>query len=81
MTEATENQYRITRRGDGLVNVWLTPGELVAHRELNGRMEYGNRILEVCGINPQDPQWEGDLEEHIRRHYSAWCASAEEVEI
>lgn len=74
--------YRITERGDGLVDVWLTPGELVAIMDdLTGRKDYGIRLLAVRGIDPNDPQWGGSLEEHIRMHYAAWLESAEEVEI
>lgn len=74
--------YRIVASCDGLVDVWLTPGEVVAMRDdLTGRTDYGIRIRVVHGINPKDPQWQGSLEEHIRRHYAAWLESAEEIEI
>ena len=49
--------------------------------DLTGRMDYNFRILAVQGVNPEDPQYGGDLEEHIRRHYYAWMESAEEIEI
>lgn len=79
---AVSDYYRITERGDGLADVWLTPGELVAITDdLTGRLDYGIRILAVRGIDPKDPQWGGNLEEHIRRHYAAWLESAEEIEI
>ena len=74
--------YRIVQRGDGLVDVWLTPGQAVpAFNDLSGRYDYNIRILMMQGINPEDPIWRGDLEGHIREHYSWWIASAEEVEI
>lgn len=74
--------YRITERGDGLVDVWLTPGEIVPIMDdLTGRVDYGIRVRVVHGIDPEDPQWCGDLEENIRRHYAAWLESAEETEI
>ena len=74
--------YRVTERGDGLVDVWLTPGEVVPIMDdLTGRVDYGIRVRVVHGIDPEDPQWCGDLEEHIRRHYAAWLESAEETEI
>ncbi len=74
--------YRIVASRDGLVDVWLTPGEVVAIQDdLTGRTDYGIRIRVVRGIDPKDPQWDGDLEEHIRRHYAAWLESAEEIEI
>jgi len=74
--------YRVTERGDGLVDVWLTPGEIVPIMDdLTGRVDYGIRVRVVHGIDPEDPQWCGDLEEHIRRHYAAWLESAEETEI
>ena len=74
--------YRIKPRADGLVDVWLTPGEAVpAYDTLTGRYDYNIRILMAQGINPADPIFRGDLEGHIREHYSWWIASAEEVEI
>lgn len=74
--------YRVTERGDGLVDVWLTPGEIVPIMDdLTGRVDYGIRVRVVHGVDPEDPQWCGDLEEHIRRHYAAWLESAEETEI
>lgn len=71
--------YTISERSDGLVDVWLEPGEAVARYELNGRMEFDVRTLAVRGVDPKDPQWGGDLEDHIRRHYAAWVASAEVI--
>ena len=74
--------YEIAERGDGLVDVVLTPGEVVPMLDdLTGRTDYGIRLMAVRGINPEDPQWQGNLEEHIRRHYAAWLESAEEIEI
>ena len=74
--------YRIMPSDNGLVDVYLTPGEVVPmYDNLSGRMDYGIRLLAVCGIDPEDEQWGGSLEEHIRRHYSAWLASAKVVEI
>lgn len=74
--------YEIAERGDGLVDVVLTPGEVVPMRDdLTGRTDYGIRLMAVRGINPEDPQWDGNLEEHNRRHYAAWLESAEEIEI
>ncbi len=48
---------------------------------LTGRIDYNFRILAVRGIDPDDPTYGGDLEEHIRRNYYAWIQSAEEIEI
>ena len=74
--------YRIVPAGGELVDVYLTPGEVVPMFDnLSGRMDYGIKLLAVCGIDPEDEQWGGSLEEHIRRHYSAWLASAKVVEI
>ncbi len=74
--------YRIMKRGDGLVDVWLTPGQAVpAFDNLTGRIDYNIRILMVQGVDPADPAWRGNLEGHIREHYTWWMASAEEVEI
>ena len=73
--------YRIKPRADGL-DVWLTPGEAVpAYDNLTGRYDYNIRILMATGIDPADPIFQGDMEGHIREHYSWWLASAEEVEI
>jgi len=74
--------YRIIPSDSGLVDVYMTPGEVVPmYDNLTGRYDYGIRLLAVRGIDPEDPQWGGDLEEHIRRHYAGWLASAEEIEI
>ena len=74
--------YRIIETHDGLCDVWLTPGEAVPRYDnLTGRMDFNIRVLAMRGINPDDPQWGGELEEHIRRNYSAWIQSAEEIEI
>ena len=74
--------YRIVPTHDGLCDIWLTPGEAVPMMDdLTGRMDYNFRILAVQGVNTEDPQYGGDLEEHIRRHYYAWMESAEEIEI
>lgn len=74
--------YKVAERNDGLVDVWLTPGEIVPIMDdLTGRTDYGIRLLAVHGVDPEDPQWGGNLEEHIRRHYAAWLESAEETEI
>lgn len=74
--------YRVTERPDGLVDVWLTPGELVAIRDdMAGRTDYGIRVRVVHGVDPKDPQWGGSLESYIREHYAAWLESAEEIEI
>ena len=77
---ALDSFYRIMPSVDGRVDVYLTPGEVVpAFNNLNGRMDYVVRLLAVMGVDPADPTFRGDLEEHIRRHYSWWLASAEEV--
>lgn len=74
--------YRIHKRADGLVDVWLTPGEAVPmYDDLTGRYDYNIRLLAVVSVDPSDPIFRGDLEGHIREHYSHWIASAEEIEI
>ncbi len=74
--------YRILPSCDGLVDVYLTPGEAVPmYDNLSGRMDFNIRLLAVRGVDPKDPEWDGHLEEHIRQHYAAWLASAEEIEI
>ena len=74
--------YRIIPTHDGLVDIWLTPGKAIPMMDdLTGRMDFNIRLLAVQGINPEDPQWSGNLEAHIREHYYDWLQSAEEVEI
>lgn len=74
--------YRIVPAAGGLADIWLSPGEAVPMMDdLTGRMDYNFRVLAVRGIDPEDPQWGGNLEEHIRRNYYAWIGSAEEVEL
>lgn len=73
--------YRFEPRGDGLVDVWLTPGTAVPTFETTGRMEFNVRVYAVRGIDPKDPQWGGCLEAHVREHYQDWLDAAEEVEI
>lgn len=74
--------YRIIPALDGLVDIWLTPGTAMPETDdLTGRTDYGFRLLAVRGIDPEDIQWGGNLEEHIRRHYTDWIESAEEIEI
>lgn len=74
--------YRIIPARDGLVDIWLTPGEAVPMTDdLTGRIDYSFRILAVCGVDPEDPAWGGSLKEHIRRNYYKWLESAEEIEI
>ena len=74
--------YRIIPAHDGLVDIWLTPGKAIpCMDDLTGRMDFNIRLLAVRGINPEDPQWGGDLEGHIRAHYYDWLKSAEEIEI
>ena len=74
--------YRIVPIHDGLVDIWLTPGEAVpAYDNLTGRTDFSIRVLAVREIDPDDPQWGGDLEGHIRWHYDAWLRCAEVIEI
>lgn len=74
--------YRIIPAWGGLCNVWLTPGTAMpVYDSLTGRTDYGFRILAVCGVDPNDPKWGGDLEGHIRRNYEKWLESAEEIEV
>lgn len=81
-SDLTGMYYRFEPRGDGLVDVYLTPGKAVPmYDDLTGRMDYNIRLLAVRGIDPKDPQWGGNLEAHVRAHYYDWLASAEEVEI
>ncbi len=80
--ERPKRFYRIVQNDDGTVDVWLTPGEPVPlFDNLTGRIDYNFRILAVRGINPEDPQYGGGLEEQIPGKYYAWIMSAEEIEI
>lgn len=49
--------------------------------DLTGRVDYNFRVLAVQGVNPDDPQYGGDLEDHIRRNYYVWVESAEVIEV
>lgn len=74
--------YRVIPTHDGLVDIYLSPGEAVPlYDDLTGRFDYNFKVLAVQGINPEDPQYGGDLEEHIRRNYYAWIESAEVIEV
>ncbi len=73
--------YRIIYRDDGLADVWLTPGRAVPAWEKGKHFDYNIRLYAVQGINPNDSQWSGDLEGHIRENYNSWLESAEEIEI
>lgn len=74
--------YRIVQARDGLVDIWLTPGTAIPLvDDLTGRIDYDFEILAVCGVDPEDPQWGGDLEEHIRRNYESWVKSAEVIRL
>ena len=76
-----KNDAETMMAADWLVDVWLAPGDPVPFTETSGRLDFRFRILAVCGIDPEDPQWGGDLEEHIRAHYQDWVESAETIEI
>ena len=74
--------YRIVPTHDGLVDIYLSPGDAVPmFDDLTGRVDYNFRVLAVQGINPEDPQYGGNLEEHIRANYYSWIESAEEIEV
>lgn len=73
--------YRFEPRSDGLVDIWLTPGDTVPYWKLDGRMDFRIRVLAVMGIDPRDPHWDGSLEEHVRAHYCEWLEMAEVIEI
>jgi hypothetical protein len=47
----------------------------------DGRTDYNFRISAVLGVDPEDPQWGGDLEGNIRQNYLKWLLSAETIEI
>lgn len=68
--------YRVVPTGDGLADVYLTPCET---KGLTGVK--GGSLLVLRGVNPDDAQWGGSMEESIRENYASWLASAEEIEI
>jgi len=71
--------YRIVRAGDGVYDVWLSPGEAVPMTTEGGITDYNLRLMAVTGV-----EWPGSeqaLEEDIRRRYADWVASAEIIEI
>lgn len=35
----------------------------------------------ILGVNPDDPAFGGDLEAHIRAHYSAWIETGEVIDL
>jgi hypothetical protein len=74
--------YRIVPTHDGLVDLYFSAGQAVPmFDDLTGRVDYNFRVLAVQGVNPDDPQYGGDLEDHIRRNYYAWVESAEVIEV
>ena len=73
--------YSIEKRADGLVDIWLTPGKTVPFFLSSGRVEISVFAWAVRGIDPNDPQWGGDLEGHIRENYYSWLSMAEEIEV
>ena len=74
--------YRIVPTHDGLVDLYFSAGQAVPmFDDLTGRVDYNFRVLAVQGVNPDDPQYGGDLEDHIRRNYYAWVESADVIEV
>lgn len=72
--------WQVVPRGDGLVDVWLAAGDPEPYFKLDGRVEFRLRMLGVRGVDPEDPRYGGDLERHVREHYSEWLAGAEWID-
>jgi len=70
--------YSIVASGEGIVDVYLNP-DLRPMTTEDGFTDYDITVLVVRGINPDDERFGGDLEGHIRAHYSAWCESGEMI--
>ena len=64
--------YAIVPHDYGAVDVYLFP---------QGTSGEGHGALLVRDIDPEDADYGGDLEGHIRAHYCAWCASGETITI
>jgi len=77
----TRSFYRLYPNGDGTVDVYLRPAEAVPYFREDDRVDFRFRTMVVRGINPDDPQWGGNLERHVREHYQAWIESSEVIEI
>lgn len=71
--------YAIQDNGDGTVDVYLEP--VVTIYSVDEFREMDVRVRVVRGINPDDPAFGGDLEAHVRDHYSAWLASGEVIDL
>lgn len=67
--------YSIDPQDDGTVDVYLYPDLVVYDTDL-GIKEYDIDLRVVRGVVP----WDG-LEEDIRARFSAWCESADRVNI
>lgn len=67
--------YSIDPQADGTVDVYLIPEGLVYPTD-DGIREYDVTVLAVRGVVP----WDG-LESDIRKRYSAWCESADPMDI
>lgn len=66
--------YRIVPQADGSADVYLYA--------IFPETTDGNRAFRVVrGVNPQDALFGGDLEGHVRAHYSAWAEAGETIEI
>jgi len=72
--------YYIHDKGDGTVDVYLRPG-ISPKTDHHGCADHDSIAIVVRDVDPNDADFGGDLEGHIRAHYTAWCESGEEVYI
>ena len=72
--------YAIVDNGDGTVDVHLEP-VITIYRTEDGFKEMDVQVRIVRGICPDDPIYCGDLEAHIRAHFSAWMEIGEVVDL
>ena len=72
--------YAIVDNEDGTVDIHLEP-VVTIYRTEDGIKEMDARVCIVRGINPDDPAFGGDLEAHIRAHFSAWMEIGEVIDL
>ena len=76
--ETGRHFYSIVPSGEDTVDVYLNPAIEPMTTE-GGITDYDIAVRVVRGVNPNDPQFGGDLEGHIRAHYDAWRDSGEMI--
>lgn len=67
--------YSILGRADGRIDIYLDP-QVYPMTTPEGATDYDISFRVVRGVDPADY---GDMESHIREHYSEWCEAGEVV--